>query len=117
MGGSHDSVNISVGPIESNVKMQRTPGQNLLTDVRQLPSIWTPRPAGNIAEALEGFHSFYDLKMKKSRPNLFRPAVTPRMPMGSATSPPGTVEGGGSFMQTSVRSDLPSLKQRYFMYA
>jgi len=47
--------------IDSSVKLTRAPGKIALEDVKQLPSIWTSRPQGNITEALEGFHNFENL--------------------------------------------------------
>lgn len=86
--------------VDSSVKFLRAPGRTALEDVRQLPSIWTPRPRANVAEALEGFHMFSDLKSRK-------PA-------------------GGKRSGTSCRGDAPSPlgsaaasqpHPRYMMYA
>jgi len=52
--------------VDSSMKFRRNPGRSALEDVRQLPSIWTSRPQANLAEALEGFHTFNDLKARKA---------------------------------------------------
>jgi len=111
---AHDSISSSPPPIESSMKLERVPGQSTLTEVRQLPSIWTPKPVDNIAEALEGFHSFYDLKARKL-PSPGRRTATPRMHLAS---PVPSVYGEHSLSRplASTRSDT-SQKQKYHMYA
>lgn len=49
--------------VASTMRLQRTPGKASLEDVRQLPSIWTPRPQVDVP-ALDGFRSFSDLKKR-----------------------------------------------------
>lgn len=54
--------------IDSSMTFVRNTGHNTLTDVRQLPSIWTATPQTGVLEVVEGFHGFGDLKTKKTPP-------------------------------------------------
>mmetsp|Transcript_64464 Transcript_64464/g.153873 ORF Transcript_64464/g.153873 Transcript_64464/m.153873 type:complete len:742 (-) Transcript_64464:47-2272(-) len=51
-------------PIQSVVKMQRVPGRPGvgLEEVRQLPSLWTYEPAGDVGKRPAGFRSFTELR-------------------------------------------------------
>eukprot|EP00928_Gymnodinium_smaydae_P071011 TRINITY_DN5470_c0_g1_i1.p1 TRINITY_DN5470_c0_g1~~TRINITY_DN5470_c0_g1_i1.p1 ORF type:complete len:839 (+),score=196.04 TRINITY_DN5470_c0_g1_i1:85-2601(+) len=95
--GTPEAEAVPLPPVEtigSSVKLRRAPGRVALEDVRQLPSIWTPRPQGDLSEALEGFHSFSELKIKK---------------------PPGSARGGrpaGAFGPPPEK-----IAPRYMMYA
>lgn len=89
--------------VESSVKLRRTPGKIGLEDVRQLPSIWTPRPVGDIAGTLEGFHSFNDLKVAK-RPN------------SSRKHHPG-VPWKTEITSSALHQTTSQLAQKYMMYA
>eukprot|EP00929_Paragymnodinium_shiwhaense_P070515 TRINITY_DN35706_c0_g1_i1.p1 TRINITY_DN35706_c0_g1~~TRINITY_DN35706_c0_g1_i1.p1 ORF type:complete len:766 (-),score=190.42 TRINITY_DN35706_c0_g1_i1:89-2386(-) len=84
--------------INSDLKLRRTPGKAALEDVKQLPSIWTSRPQGDISEALEGFHTFSDIKASTAKK------------LGSARggTRPGT---SGSVVAP------PPVAPRYMMYA
>jgi hypothetical protein len=52
--------------VDSVMRIQKASGR--LEHVRQLPSIWTSKVAGDITLTLEGFHNMKDLRYKK-RPN------------------------------------------------
>jgi len=89
--------------VESSVKLRRTPGKIGLEDVKQLPSIWTPRPLGDIAGTLEGFHSFNDMKVAK-RPN------------SSRKHHPG-VPWKTEITSSALHQTTSQLAQKYMMYA
>eukprot|EP00933_Yihiella_yeosuensis_P021871 TRINITY_DN17256_c0_g1_i1.p1 TRINITY_DN17256_c0_g1~~TRINITY_DN17256_c0_g1_i1.p1 ORF type:complete len:730 (-),score=119.53 TRINITY_DN17256_c0_g1_i1:340-2529(-) len=54
--------------IESNVRLQRVPGNKQLQETRQLPSIWTSQPKADVLETLEGYHSFSSFHELQKRP-------------------------------------------------
>lgn len=54
--------------IDSSLRLQRVTGNKTLQETRQLPSIWTSVPKSDVAEAMDGFHSFKDIKTPR-RPN------------------------------------------------
>lgn len=89
--------------IDSSVRLRRTPGRQALEDVRQLPSIWTPRPMGDIAESLDGFHPFSDMKAVK-RPSTGRKQYSHTVPWKAEPVP-------------SPKPVNTELAQRYVMYA
>lgn len=94
-----------VEKIDSAMKLRRAVGRQGLEDVRQLPSIWTPRPAGNLPEALEGYYTFGEMKAAKSRPDTARRAYLPQVPWkvdAAHAHPPAMSE---------------KMAQRYIMYA
>jgi len=51
--------------MSSSLRLQKVPGNKALQETRQLPSIWTSVPKADIAETLEGYHSFNELKAKR----------------------------------------------------
>lgn len=89
--------------IDSSVRLRRTPGKIGLEDVRQLPSIWTPRPLGDIAGTLEGFHTFNDLKAAR-RPNSSRKHYT-------------GVPWKADISASALHQTTSQLAQKYIMYA
>jgi len=98
------------GTVGGVVTLQRSPGQLALEETKQLPSIWTSKPQGNITDQLEGFH-------------LFSALAGPRRPMTGGLGMPAAsaaVEPGAMLMQTP-RGPLKALRgapvQRYHMYA
>lgn len=89
--------------VDSSVSFRRNPGKSALEDVKQLPSIWTSKPQANLAEALHGFHSFNDLKMRKPQSSRRTPSSL------SCRGETQTPNGGAA---TPVQP-----AQRYLMYA
>lgn len=70
--------------IDSNLRLQRVPGNKTLQETRQLPSIWTSVPKADVYEAIDGFHSFNDIKTPR-RPN--STAGTTRRPLKTSGVP------------------------------
>jgi hypothetical protein len=68
--------------VASSIKLKRTPGRAALEDVKRLPSVWTSQPHGQFAEALDGYHSFGDLKALR-KPG----TASSRQPIRPAGSP------------------------------
>lgn len=106
---SHPPPETSPAPdkIESNLRLQRVPGNKTLQETRQLPSIWTSVPKADVYEALDGFHSFNDVKTPR-RPNTTgmtrRPLKTSGVPWKEQQAQP-----------LSARQTQDN--QRYVMYA
>eukprot|EP00927_Polykrikos_kofoidii_P015796 TRINITY_DN17071_c0_g1_i2.p1 TRINITY_DN17071_c0_g1~~TRINITY_DN17071_c0_g1_i2.p1 ORF type:complete len:785 (-),score=121.63 TRINITY_DN17071_c0_g1_i2:145-2499(-) len=96
--------------VQGKVKLLRSPGKVALEDVRQLPSIWTPRPLIDVAEALAGFQTFADLKPVRkpssSRPTTGRRCIVSDLPVPAA----------GTLAPLSARPASPG-SRRYVMYA
>lgn len=94
---------LAADSVDSSMRLRRTPGKSGLEDVRQLPSIWTTRPMGDVAGELEGYRTFHDLKAAR-RPNSSR-----RHYSGS----PWKSEVSVSALQHTTSQ----LAQKYLMYA
>jgi len=98
--------------VESKIKLRRNPGRCALDSVRTLPSIWTSKPPANIAESLDGFHTFQDLKARKPQ--------TARRPQTEQSGCPWLREFGNfpSYPMTSPKTaPVPkSRDDRYIMY-
>lgn len=93
--------------IDSSMKLRRAAGNVALEDVKLLPSIWTSRPQGDITQALDGFHSFNELKVKK--PHTARRPSRP-CSVGCRTRTPG--------ISCHADAGLPApVPQRFSMYA
>lgn len=57
---------------------QRTNGKAQLTEVQQLPSLWTSSVPCNVGDMLEGFHTFREPRFAAKRPPGRAPLSTPR---------------------------------------
>merc|ERR1712217_537040 len=62
---TESTVSLQTVSIDSSLRLQHAPGGKALEDVKQLPSLWSPKPLGNLASSLSGFHSFSTLSIKK----------------------------------------------------
>jgi len=96
--------------VESNLKFRRNPGRAALEDVRQLPSIWTSKPKANVADALESFHTFADMKAQQ-KGKVLTSRGEPRRPASGLT---GRLEAAPP-MKNEVVTQM--LNSRYMMYA
>merc|ERR1712072_1081062 len=87
--------------IESQLTLQKASGH--LEEVRELPSIWSTKVAGDLASALEGFHNMLDLRGKK------RPVRDCRIPLkdsvagGSSEIRPGNTSSMSMYSNSSAR--------------
>lgn len=81
------------GRIQSSLRLRRVPHKAGMEDVRRLPSIWTPKPPGALAEALEdpNYRTFSEIK-PPSRPASRGPSSYAR----NAGTAGRTLQGMGS---------------------
>jgi len=75
--------------ISSSLRLTRAPGREELKSVRQLPSIWTGQPLSGIADSMDGFRTFGDLK---AAPRKRGDGIGPGSPL-SPLVPPGSARG------------------------
>eukprot|EP00931_Biecheleriopsis_adriatica_P103146 TRINITY_DN78025_c0_g1_i1.p1 TRINITY_DN78025_c0_g1~~TRINITY_DN78025_c0_g1_i1.p1 ORF type:complete len:754 (+),score=164.83 TRINITY_DN78025_c0_g1_i1:46-2262(+) len=91
--------------MDSSLRLQRLPGNKTLRETRQLPSIWTSVPKADVAEVLDGYHSFKDLSMP------------PRRPVTTGTQRPAP-KGGVAWKDPHPPPPLSARQQnKYMMYA
>jgi len=110
--------------IKGSLKLRRMPCRNTLEDVKQLPSIWTPRPQSDVGLALEGFHTFTDLKGRKLQSAKRSGAATARSEASTPQPRAGTPQTRAAtpVTRTSTPQPLPPRtaaepKKNYAMYA
>jgi len=71
--------------IKSIVSLRRSPAQNTLEDVKQLPSLWTSKLQPDLADGLDDYHSFNDVRVSR------RPPAARRIASGSRCRPASAV--------------------------
>jgi hypothetical protein len=73
--------------IESVVSLRRSPAHNTLEDVKQLPPLWTSKLQPDLADGLEDYHSFNDVRLSRRPPTARRIASGSRCrPVSAATA-------------------------------
>merc|ERR1740121_1633688 len=95
----------SAAQVVSNMKFRCHPGRAALEDVRQLPSIWTAKPKANIAEALESFHTFADMKARKAQ-SARRPQSRQSYPLGAEVALPANMARAQTPRETGSRFSM-----------
>merc|ERR1712032_1292048 len=105
------------GAFASTMRKHKAPGKTALEDVRQLPSIWTPKPVGNISDVLEGFHAVRDVRSVKKSP---APGVGARFLRAGGGFADDDYAGDSDALNTSTSQVLSGSSAgklpRYMMY-
>jgi hypothetical protein len=96
------------GDADSTLKMQNRSGH--LLETKRLPSIWSPAPRLQMADALEGFRNTKDLPAKGRQSSRAPPpsTVSPDIPKVR----PGTVSSMSMYSQSDRDPSRPESRQR-----